>query len=313
MDILKPPALKRGDVIGLVAPSSPPKSLAQLSRAIRYVEQLGYRVELGKHMTDRRGYLAGSDKARAADINEFFLNPTIKAILSVRGGYGVHRILPLLNYRAIRGNPKILVGYSDITGLHLALFTKTGLVTFSGPMAATDLGERIDGNAEEWFWRCLTSTKPLGRIMNPDGKRLRSLRGGHASGVLLGGNLSIVSTLAGTPYSPSFRGSLLLLEDVDEAPYRIDRMLNHLRLAGVFGEARAVLLGEFTNCVPVDPRTPTLTLNQVFDDILVQANRPVLGGLHFGHTRSPLTLPLGVRCRVDATKRRVDILESTVS
>ena len=160
MRIIKPQALRRGDIIGICAPASPPSSEDKITKGIAYLERLGYHVQLGRSVYHKHGYLAGSDSQRASDLNELFVNPKVKAIFTVRGGYGVHRILPLLNYNLIKRNPKILVGYSDISALQLALFTKTGLVTFSGPMVAVEMASGLKGETEEFFWRCLPLQNP---------------------------------------------------------------------------------------------------------------------------------------------------------
>lgn len=335
MEILKPPRLKKGDLIGIAAPASPPSSYKKLSTGIRYLEQLGYNVLLGKHLHDRRGYLAGSDEARARDLNDLFSNPKVKAIFMARGGYGSHRILSLLNYNIIKRNPKILVGYSDITALQLAIFKMTRLITFSGPMVATEFGDGLNGIAEEQCWQCLTSTRPLGVLKNPNQKKLNPLNRGMRTGLrppystslsarravggivdrrgkLLGGNLSVVTALLGTSYFPPLKDSILVLEELEEPPYKIDRMLHHLKLAGVFSQSAGVVLGEFTDCHPLDRKKPSLTLTQVFRDVFAPIHNPVLSGLHYGHVKGSVTLPLGIRTRLDATKGLLEFLESAV-
>jgi muramoyltetrapeptide carboxypeptidase len=311
MSILKPPRLNKGDVIAIAAPGSPPKSSETLNKGIRYLERLGYRVLLGKYVERRYGYLAGSDAERAGDLNSFFADPRVKAIFTVRGGYGSHRILSLVNYRMIQRNPKILVGYSDITALQCALLAKTRLVTFSGPMVATDLGEEFHGAAEEWFWRCLTSTKPLGVVKNPNRKTMKTLRRGSAVGRLIGGNLSLVTALLGTPFFPDVRRFILFLEDVDEEPYRLDRMLNHLTLALPSRRLTGLLFGEFKGCTPETPRY-SLRLPQVLRDFTAGQRVPAIEGLRYGHVRNPLTLPLGVTARVRASVPTVELLEAAV-
>lgn len=311
ISIVKPPRLRPGDVIGLAAPSGPVISHQRLNKGIRYIESLGYRVVLAPHALKQRGYLAGFDKDRAQDLNDLFGNPCVKAIFVARGGYGVPRILPLLDYRLIRRNPKILVGYSDITALQLALLAKTGLVTFAGPMVATDIF-RLRGQAEEVFWRCLTSTKPLGTVKNPHRKHLSAIARGLGRGRLVGGNLSVLSALVGTQYLPNLQGAVLLLEEIDEQPYRIDRMLHHLKLAGLLDRLAGIVLGEFTNCVPADKRKPSLSLGQVFRDVFGDVHAPVLQGLHHGHVGDSITLPLGVSARIDGGKKTVEIVEGAV-
>ena len=312
MTITKPRALRRGDVIGICCPASAPSSEDALSRGIAYLEGLGYRVELGRNIHRKRGYLAGTDAQRAADVNELFANRKVRAIIAARGGYGSHRILPLLNYRLIKQNPKILLGYSDLTALQLALMAKTGLVTFSGPMVSSELSSGLRGKAEEWFWRCLTSTKTLPALHIGTYKQHKPKTGETASGRLIGGNLSVVSSSVGTPYFPNLPAPILLLEEIDERPYRIDRMLRQIRLAGILSGAKGIILGAFVNCKP-ERGKPSLSLRQVFGDTFGEIGCPVIKGLHYGHVRNLLTMPLGIRVGLDTVSGRIRFLESAVS
>ncbi|MBI3189836.1 MAG: LD-carboxypeptidase, partial [Ignavibacteriales bacterium] len=288
MQIIKPKVLKRGDVIGIAAPASPPASEQHLVRGIRYLESLGFRIELGKYVQKRRGYLAGTDRERISDLHDLFSNPKVKAIFTIRGGYGCTRILPQLNYRLIRRNPKILVGYSDITALQLALLSKSGLISFSGPMVAVEMAGKLQGEAEEQFWRCLTSSsKP--KILQTHDPAKRIVHKGITEGILLGGNLSLVASLVGTEYFPKIKPSILMLEEIEERPYRVNRMLNQLRLAKVFKRTAGVALGEFTGCEP-EAGKPSLTLQQVFEDSFQGYNFPVVGHFHNGHVDDLLTI-----------------------
>lgn len=310
MRAIKPPSLRKGDLIGVVAPAGPVRSWSKLEKGIRYLEKLGYRVVTGRHIDDKLGYLAGRDIDRTADLHAMFADRRVKAIFAARGGYGIHRILPLLDFSLIKKNPKIVVGYSDITALHLALYARTGLITFAGPMVSSGLTD-LSGKVEERFWQYLTSAKPPEpiqlRLHHP---RLRNKA--EASGRLLGGNLSVLGALTGTPFLPSFRNSILFLEEIDEAPYRIDRMLQQLRLAGILSGLSAVLIGEFTGCVPADKRTPTLSIGEVFEDIFQSDRYPVVGGLRHGHLEGSVPLPVGVRCRLDPSARTLEFLGSAV-
>jgi muramoyltetrapeptide carboxypeptidase len=310
MKIVKPHSLRRGDVIGICAPASAPSTDDAIDKGIRYLEHLGYRIELGKNVYRRRGYLAGTDDQRASDVNTLFANPNIKAVFTVRGGYGSHRILPLLNYSTIKRNPKIFVGYSDITALQLAFFTKTGLITFSGPMVASEMSAGLRGNEEELFWRTLTSHKPLPPI---DARRSfstkHSSRKNRSVGRLLGGNLSLVAALVGTPYFRAMSKLILLLEEIDERPYRIDRLLQQIKLAGVLKKINGVVLGKFIGCEPQKGKS-SLTLEQVLDETFSDFRYPVLSSIHYGHVKRSLTLPLGVRVQVDARSGRLSFLES---
>ncbi|MCH9008087.1 LD-carboxypeptidase, partial [candidate division KSB1 bacterium] len=229
--MLRPPKLLVGGTIGIVGPGSPMKP-ERLVKGIRYLERRGYRVKLGEHIRDVYGYLAGSDVDRARDFNAMFQDPAVDAIICTRGGYGTPRILHKIDYDAVAANPKILVGYSDITGLQLALFARTGLVTFSGPMAAVEMGKGIHAFTEENFWPLVTSTE-VDRKLTGNAGPLRTIHAGTAEGTLLGGNLSLIAALTGTAFLPDLDGTILVIEDIGEEPYQIDRNLSQLRLAGV--------------------------------------------------------------------------------
>ncbi len=298
MKQIRPPALRKGDVIGICAPASPPVHREDIAKGIIYLEGLGYRVEPGRNLLKKDGYLAGTDRERASDLNRFFSDRRVRAIVALRGGYGSMRILPMIDYAAVRADPKIFVGYSDLTAVQMALWTQCGLVTFAGPMVAAGMARGLRGAAEEMFWRMITSRRPFGPLRTP----ATAIRKGAASGTLLGGNLSMLSHLAGTPYFPGARNGILFFEDVGERPYRVDRMLQHLRLAGAFRGARGVLLGQFADCVPEEGK-PTLGLRRIFDDILGDLDVPVVGGIRHGHIGGSLTLPVGLRVSVEAGKK----------
>jgi muramoyltetrapeptide carboxypeptidase len=304
--IIRPPALRRGDVIGVCAPASPIVAEQDLHKGASYLQSLGYKVLLAPHVLRSRGYLAGSDKERAADLMDLFTDRRVRAIVALRGGYGTQRILPHLDFGVIRRNPKIVVGYSDLTALSLALATKAGLVSFAGPMVGAEMARGLTGVAEEFFWRCLTSTKAPGVVPGP----AEPFLSGAADGRILGGNLSLMAAMAGTPYFPTFSRSLVLLEEIGERPYRVDRMLQQLALAGVWRRASGVLLGTFVDCGPEEGK-PSLSLPEVFADAFRGNPLPVLAELHHGHVRQSITLPIGVRARIDKGGK-LTILESAV-
>jgi muramoyltetrapeptide carboxypeptidase len=312
MTILKPQALKKGDTIGIIAPASAPLSQEKIDNGAAYFERLGYRVKLGANVRAVRGYLAGTDEERAADINAMFADTSVKAIVAVRGGYGTPRLLHLLDYRLITKNPKILCGYSDLTGLQLAIFKKTGLVTFSGPMAGVEMSKGIDPFTEEHFWRMVTSTKKAGVVHNPDGLPLACVRKGKATGVLLGGNLSLVSSIVGTQYLPSFKQSILFLEEIEEECYRFDRMLCQLRLAGIFDDANGIVLGELTDVKASDTSKPFLTADDVVNDYFGGLTKPVLRNLVYGHVPRKLTIPIGITASMDASRCTLSFTEAAV-
>ncbi len=310
--ILKAKALKPGDTIGIIAPASPPRSEERISKSVSYFERLGYRVELGKHLRDgliNANYLAATDKDRAADIHAMFRSKHVRAIFYHRGGYGSIRLLDKIDYDLVRQHPKIIVGYSDATALFAALYKKADLAScFFGPMPGVDLWDSIDPFTEEIFWRAMTSTKPLGELplSESEGQVLHRDKAHHVQGNMIGGNLTVFTSLLGTPYQPSFKGSIPFLEEIDEKPRKIDAHLAQLRLAGLFDRARAILLGKFTGC-DTDPDAPTLTLNEILDDYFSKLKVPVIPNLPFGHEKRMWTLPYGAMLRVDSSSSRITI------
>jgi muramoyltetrapeptide carboxypeptidase len=310
--IIRPPALKSGDLIGLVAPASAPSVQEKIDNGAAYLERLGYRVKLGKNVRAVRGYLAGTDEERATDINEMFADKKVKAIIAVRGGYGTPRILPLLNYAVIKRQPKILVGYSDLTALQLAIFKKTGLVTFSGPMSGVEMWNGIDPFTEEHFWTTVTSAAKPGIVHNPDAKPFRTVHRGKASGTLLGGNLSLITSILGTPFVPSFKYSLLFLEEIEEECYRFDRMMCQLWLAGIVKETKGILIGELTDVKASDTTKPFLSVEEILSDYLSPLSMPILRDLVYGHIPRKLTIPIGIEARMDADAGTLEFMESAV-
>src|SRR5262245_28308388 len=242
MKLLKPPRLRRGDVIALISPASTPLPTEKIEKGVRYLESLGYRVKLGEHVAAQHGYLAGTDEQRLSDLNRMLNDSQVKAIFAVRGGYGSPRLLPFVDYRALRKRPKILVGFSDITALQLAVFRRVGLVTFSGPLPGVEFWQKPDPYTEEHFWRVLTSARRIGPLKNPDNQPLRPRIRGRARGRLLGGNLSLVVSNLGTRFSPDYDGAVLVLEDVREEFHRLDRIFTQLRNAGILDQINGLVL-----------------------------------------------------------------------
>ena len=312
MTIMKPTKLHKGSTIGLVAPASTPSSEEKIEKGAAYLEQLGYHVKFGKHIRKTFGYLAGTDEERADDFNTMVRDKDVKAIFAIRGGYGTPRILGMIDYRSLKQNPKIIAGYSDITALQLAIFRKTGLVTFSGPMTGSDMWKEFDPYAEEHFWQLLTSTKKIGLLKNSIDEPLETLKIGKARGRLLGGNLSLLACLMGTPFLPNMRGSILFLEDVEEAPYRVDRMLAQLLNAGILPELAGLVFGKFTNCIPSNSSEPHLTIDQVLCEYADTIKRPVAANFQYGHIRRKLTVPIGLQAVIDTEKHRIEVLEGAV-
>lgn len=312
----KPVGLKPGDTIMLVAPAGD-LDRERVKRAQNRLEDLGYRVIVPESLFRRRGYLAGTDQDRADELMAAFRNPEVKAIFPGRGGFGTTRMLELLDYEVIQANPKILIGFSDITGLHLALAKKCNLITFHTPVAQHGLGSP-DGLSEfsaNLFWRCLQADKngcPEGFCYAaPDGAPLQSVHGGTARGRLIGGNLSLVSATMGTPYEIETNGRVLFFEEVNEAPYRIDRMFSQLKLAGKLEKPAAVVLGQFTKADP-GKDDASLTIDEIFADYFADAPYPVVKNFPAGHTTNNATLPMGAMYEVDGDTPSVRLLENPV-
>lgn len=311
MDTLKPPRLKPGDLIGIVSPASRIADPTRIERGVAYLERLGYRTVLGDNVLKTYGYLAGTDEERVADLHRMFANPEVRAVMCIRGGYGSPRLLSLVDYRLIARNPKIFVGYSDITSLQLALWKKCRLVTFQGPMVGVDMPDPMDAFTEGLFWQLLTSPRKPGVVLPANGTALQ-LRKGKATGRLVGGNLAHLVAIMGTVHQPSFDETLLFLEDIGEEPYRIDRMLTQLRHARVFERTKGILAGQFTDCEIKDPAKPTLTVDEVFRETGAMVTVPFLAHLPFGHEARKMTVPIGIRARLDATAGTVEYLEGGV-
>jgi len=307
--LLKPQCLKRGDLIGLVSPASTPAPREKIERSVRYLEGLGYRTTVGLNAEAQHGYLAGTDQQRAEDINNLIRNPRVKAIFALRGGYGTPRLLSLIDYRALRSSPKIISGFSDITALQSAILRRCRLVTFSGPMPAVEFWNDPDPFTEENFWRLLTSRKKVGFLASP---ALEILNAGRASGALAGGNLSLIVNCLGTPFLPSMRGIILVLEEVDEAPYRVDRMLMQLVNSGVASRLSGVVFGQFTRCEQKDPARPSLRCAEVLTDFASRLKCPVLSNLEYGHIPRKLTIPFGLGAQINSARNRISIPESAV-
>lgn len=312
MKPLKPPRLRAGDLIGLVSPASPIADPSRIDKGVRYLESLGYRTEVAPSVLKNHGYLAGTDEERAGDLHAFFARRDIRAIMCIRGGYGTPRLLRLINYRLVGSNPKIFVGYSDLTALQLAIWKKTGLVQFHGPMVGVDMADQMDAFTEEMFWQTVTSASRRGAIPLPD-PQPSPLTPGKARGRLIGGNLALLVSSMGTRYFPDLRDTLLYLEDIGEEPYRVDRMLFQLLNAGILHGVSGILTGKFTDCGPKDATKPSFTVDEILRQMAALTDRPFLTGLPFGHEARKMTLPLGITARLDAGRGTIEYLESAVA
>lgn len=314
----KPPRLRPGDTVGLVAPATYSDDPYALELVQETIAAMGLKPRLGAHVLDRYGYLAGDDKARAADLNAMYADPEVKAVFAVRGGWGAARILPWLDWATIRANPKLLVGYSDITALHMAFAARAGFSTIHGPIGASSWTQMSWDSFRALAFEGATPTwrNPPGdedRLVQREG-RTRAFRKGLAQGRLLGGNLTVLTALMGTPYLPDFSGAILFLEDVDEAEYRIDRMLTQLALGGVLGKLAGVVFGQCTDCVAKAGSSANgFTLSQVLAQHLAPLGVPAFQGLAFGHVDDQFSLPEGVMAEIDAGAGTVRILEPAVA
>lgn len=306
---IKPPSLLKGDKIGVLSLASPMLP-EKLNQGVRYLKNCGYSVVFGDHVKDSDGYLAGTDKDRLDDLHSMFRNPEVKAIFSSRGGYGTSRLLDNLDFDLICKNPKILMGYSDLTAIQLAIWRRTGLITFSGPMVAVEM-TGIDPFTEKNMWSILSSYEsdnhfPEGSFVSPE-----IIVPGKANGRLLGGCLSVLVSILGTPYQPDFDGAILILEEVGEEPYRVDRYFSHLKLMGVFEQVNGVILGQFLDCEAEEGK-PSLSITEVINDYLGGLSVPVVCGFQYGHQAKKLTIPIGAQVEIDTEILKVRLLETVV-
>ena len=310
-DILKPPPLRRGDTIGIVAPASNIHR-ESLDAGIARLRELGYEVVLGDSVLSQDLYFAGSAEARARDLIQMFERSEIGAIICARGGYGSNYLLPLLDLDLIQRHPKILVGYSDITSLLTWINDETGLVTFHGPMATKDFAHADGVDLNSWFAAVEGSGEFA--LSSAEIGDLKTLVPGDTGGTLYGGCMSILVASLGTPYEIETGGTILFLEDIGTKPYQVDRMLMQMKYAGAFDGVRGIVFGEMLDCV--QPGGQNYTLQEVIVRVLGDLNVPIAFGLPSGHVRrNNLTLPIGVRARLQARADSVTltILESAVS
>jgi len=303
---LKPQALKPGDMVGIAAPAGPfqPKELEQ---GIRRLNSLGFKVRFDERVFSRHRYLAGKDQDRAQVINDLFADDEIRAIFCARGGYGSVRLLPYLDLESIRKHPKIFMGSSDITSLLLYFQSRVPLVVFHGPMVAREQIILMTELTRTYLLKTLCSSSPAG-ILQADG--IRSLHPGKAEGILTGGCLSLLVRALGTSEDFDTRGKILFIEDVDEKPYRIDRMLTQLREAGKFEQVRGIVFGTMVNCQS-DPDVD-YSLTDVILEVMAGIEIPMLYNFPSGHGLEAITLPFGIRAAIDADNASLSILEGAV-
>jgi muramoyltetrapeptide carboxypeptidase len=313
--IMKPKRLQAGDTLGVVAPSSAiPEHV--IEKALENLTNLGFKLKLGKNVRASNGYLAGTDEQRVEDLHWAFSDPEVDAVWCIRGGYGATRILPMIDFKIIKKNPKIFIGYSDITALHVAIFQKTGLVTFHGPVGTSEYTEFTKPNV----WDLLTKPTPQYLLKHSEENlknesnlfKLEVITAGKCQGQLIGGNLSLLSAMDGTPYAlKNLKGKILFMEDIDERPYRVDRMLTQMLQTHDFKQLAGIALGIFEGCNPkVDENS--LTLMECFKDRLGNLGIPVIYGLSFGHIKNQFTLPVGIEAFLDTEAGTINLLEAAV-
>ncbi|MEE2657980.1 MAG: LD-carboxypeptidase [Candidatus Latescibacterota bacterium] len=312
-DPLLAPALRSGDTIALVAPSHPGDQ-QRIEAASQFLRHREYGVEVMAHSSGSYHYLAGRDSERASDLMRAFENPAIAALFCVRGGYGSGRTLDLLDYDVIARHPKAVVGFSDSTALHLGLYARTGLVGFTGCLTDLDLATDPPNPAKHFLhdalWPLLTIARPLGEL--PISEELGVLRHGVAEGPLVPANLAVLCSLMGTPFAPNLEGCILLVEDVSEYPYRIDRMLTQLRLAGVFSRISGLALGDFTACFEPEEMELSPTLEEIVEDAVGNRDLPILTGVPYGHLPRRLVLPIGGAARMTTDPASLSMTAPTV-
>ncbi len=306
--MITPKPLFPGARVALVCASSAVPT-DRLEPAVAAVKALGFEpvVYPSCYFDSRHGYLAADDAQRAKDIQDALADPTIDGVLSIRGGYGAHRILPLLDFEAIAKTPKYFSGYSDVTALHTAFNGTCGFVTYHTIMPSTEYYKDVDEYSMDYLRRALFGTL-TGSLENPVDVPMTTLVGGSAEGILCGSNLSLLTTSLGTPWELDTKGKILFLEDIGEKTYRVDGMLTQLRNAGKFDDCAGVLLGAWTDCPPEYPER-ALLLPEIFNELIVPAGKPTLMDVQCGHILPTMSLPLGERVRMDADKKTIEVLQ----
>lgn len=302
--------------MGLINPAGATFHPEDVVIAEETLAALGLKMKSGRHLLDRYGYLAGKDEARAADINDMFADPDVKALLTLRGGWGCNRLLPLLDYDRVARNPKVLMGYSDITSLLLALNAKTGLVTFHGPVGtstwnqySTDFVKRLLFDADKFS---MENPVEKGDSLTQKKDRILTIHGGSSRGKLVGGNLSVLTAMVGSSYLPDFKNSILFLEEVREDVYRVDRMLTQLKLAGILDQLSGFVFGKCSDCNP-GKGYGSLTLEEVLDDHIKPLKIPAWYGSMIGHIENKFTVPLGIEAEIAAETGKITLLEPSVT
>jgi muramoyltetrapeptide carboxypeptidase len=309
LPLLKPPALKPGDTIAVTSPAGAVWDKNQVPLFVSILEKLGFRVKTGQTLHEHYGYFAGSDTMRAAELNGFFLDPEVKAIFCMKGGWGCARILDLLDYESIALHPKIIMGFSDITALLVAIQARTGLVTFHGPVGNSGWNDYTTNILK----RVLMQGEKTEYLPGPKAEDApHALRTGIARGILYGGNLSVLAGMMGSAYLPDWKNKILFLEETGEEPYRIDRMLTQLRLSGVLSQISGFVFGKCVKCTAEEP-DKAFTFQEVLEQHILPLKIPAFSGAMTGHIENKITIPLGIEAELDAAKGSIRLLESAVN
>lgn len=303
----KPRPLQYGDKVGFISPAGPIKE-ERLEGAISFFNSLGLKVVIGEHALDKCGYLAGTDEHRAEDFNLMFKDKSIKGIFCLRGGYGSSRILDKLDFNLIKKNPKLFCGYSDITILHFVLNKMCNLATFHSPMPCTEFYKEIDTHTTDSFKKNIFNSTNNLILSNPANISMNVIKSGVGKGRLVGGNLSVILSSLGTKYEIDFNNKILFLEEIDEPPYKIDRMILQLTQSGKLNKCNGIILGYFSGCNPSDSNT-SLSLHDIFKTYLCSYNIPVVSDFACGHELPSNTIPLGLLTHVDTANNKIIVLE----
>lgn len=313
--LIKPKRLKSGDTVGIIAPATAVPSPDEQKKAVEILDLLGLRYKFASSLVKGSNYKSRNISERVDDLVEMFEAPNIQGIFCIRGGYGSAQIIDKIDYSIIQRNPKVFVGYSDITALHIAINKFANLVTYHSPVLISTFTEYTFNSFKQTIFAEVT--KPI--IENPKSKfgirnafPFRTIQSGQAQGRVIAGNLSIICSLLGTDFEYDFNDSLLLIEDVGEEPYRIDRMLNHLRLAGKLKLVNGIIFARCDDCVSKDNQVWDFSLGEVLDNYFKPLQVPSFYGLTFGHTTEQATIPIGVRARMDSDYGVLEYLEEVI-
>lgn len=305
---IKAPALKRGDLIAVTSPAGALRDAETAHEFKKKLEDLGFRVKMGESVFSKEGYLAGSDDLRSRELMQLITDKNVNAIVAMKGGYGCARILDKIDYDIIRQHPKIIMGFSDITSLINAIYEKSGLICFHGPVGNSSWGDFTMKYVESVLMEAHSTHYYPGKKAED---QIRTISPGEADGILVGGNLSVFCSMIGTPYLPDPNGKILFLEEVKEEPFRIDRMLAQLKLSGYLQSLKGIVIGKFRDCVAEEKEFEIKT-EVLFDTYFKSLGIPVYSGAMIGHISDKYTLPIGANVRMNANKGEMQLLEPAV-